>query len=693
MESRGKIEDADVLRRELADLEQRMAELLQSQTDQQEALFRISRVVEEMERPADLERLVKILDEELRRGGIDFQTLAIHRLLSEQPPVFESYEGRGEDRLSHQVETHKLIYRIWKGGETIHRPDMEADSVDLSPAEYDRICRRYGMRIRCMLEVPYSGGVLALMRVRAHAFTPCEMQFAEQICQILTMGVSRVEDLESVEASRLALQESEERFRRLADATFEGIIISEQGQILDVNRQLAQMSGYSAAEMVGRNFFELVAPGYRELVRERIAANYTEPYELIVLLKDGSQMPVEVQGRSVEHEERTVRVTAVRDISERKKVLEKQIHLERLSALGEMAQGVAHNFNNIMVGMLGYAQLIQLKTDDPKISEDAEQIVSSVDRAKELVQRINRAVKRENEAVVPLQLEAIVKEAIEATRPRWKDQAESRGIAVEVRADLEVVPPICATQARLNDILINLISNGLDALPKGGRIDIGTCRIGESVELWVRDDGVGMDEATRRRIFEPFFTTKADVGTGLGLSTVYNTVIQWNGSIQVDSAPGEGTTVAMHFPMYREGGREERAAEEGGDAVAGGRLLVVDDDEIVTDFLSDLLSEEHQVEAVADGQEALEQFARGRYQVALIDLSMPGMPGDQVVERMKRVDPDIVSVLITGWGLEPDDPRMACFDFVLIKPFSLSKVEDVITRALALRTTRGEEGR
>ena len=499
--------------------------------------------------------------------------------------------------------------------------------------------------------------------------------------------------LQSQTDQQEALQESEERFRRLADATFEGIIISEQGRTLDVNRQLTEMSGYSAAEMIGMNVFELIAPEYRELVRERIAANYMEPYELVVLCKDGTSMAVEVQGRSVEHGEHTVRVTVVRDISERKKVLEKEIHLERLSALGEMAQGVAHNFNNIMVGMLGYAQLIQMKTEDPKIQEDAAHIVSSVERAKELVQRINRAVKREDEAVAPLQLREVVKEAIEATRPRWKDQAESRGIAVEVRTDLEMVPPICATRARLYDMLINLIFNALDALPQGGRIDIGTRRIGELVELRVRDNGVGMDEDTRRRIFEPFFTTKADVGTGLGLSTVYNTVVQWNGIIEVDSAPGEGTTVAMRFPVYREGAGEERAAEKESDAATGVRLLVVDDDEIVIDFLRDLLSEEHQVEAVIDGRKALERFSRGRYQVAFIDLSMPELPGDQVAVRMKREVPDIVTVLITGWELEPDDSRLACFDFALIKPFSLSNVEDVIAQSLALRAARGGGGR
>ena len=684
MESRGNTEEAAVLRRKVAELERRMAELLQSQKDQQEALFRISRVVTEMKRPADLGRLVQILDEELRLAGLDFQTLAIHRLMSEQPPVFESYEAREEAGISHEVKTHELIYRIWKGGETIYRPDMEADSADLNSAEYDRLCRRYGMRIFCMLDVPYSGGVLALMKTRAHAFTPFEMRFVEQICQILTVGVSRVEDLETVEASRLALQESEERFRRLADATFEGIIISEQGRTLDVNRQLVEMSGYSAAEMIGMNAFELVAPEYRELVRERIAANYMEPYELVVVRKDGTPMAVEVQGRSVEYGERTVRVTVVRDISERKKVLEKEIHLERLSALGEMAQGVAHNFNNIMVGMLGYAQLIQLKTDDSKINEDAEHIINSVERAKTLVQRINRAVKKEDEKVVPLQLEAVVREAIDATRPRWKDQAESRGIAIEVRTDLEVVPSICATRTRLYDMLINLIFNALDALPGGGRIDIGTRRIGELVELRVRDDGVGMDEETRRRVFEPFFTTKADVGTGLGLSTVYNTVVQWNGSIEVDSAPGEGTTVVMRFPVHREG--------EESDVAGGGRLLVVDDDDIVIDFLRELLSKEHQVDAVIDGREALERFSRGRYQVALIDLSMPELPGDQVAERMKREDPEIVTVLITGWELEEDDPCMACFDFTLIKPFSLLNVEEVIAQSLALCAARGAGG-
>ena len=305
------------------------------------------------------------------------------------------------------------------------------------------------------------------------------------------------------------------------------------------------------------------------------------------------------------------------------------------------------------------------------------------------MQRLNLAVRSGSEKVAPVQVGSVIERAVEAARPRWKDEAESQGISIEVVTRLEETPPITANRTRLHDILINLIFNSVDAMSEGGTIFVEARDTDEMVELEVRDTGAGMDEETRRRVFEPFFTTKASVGTGLGLSGAYNTVIQWGGTIEVHSAPGEGTAVTMRFPAAEEV-KDERPERESGvvKAVSEGRILIVDDDEIVVAFLDDLLSIEHVVETVGSGREALDCFAPGRFEVALIDLGMPGMPGDQVARAMKEADGAIVTVLVTGWELEADDPRMVPFDFLLLKPFTFKAVEETVGQALDLQVRR-----
>ena len=286
----------------------------------------------------------------------------------------------------------------------------------------------------------------------------------------------------------------------------------------------------------------------------------------------------------------------------------------------------------------------------------------------------------------------MVQQAVQAARPRWKDEPEARGKIVEVVTQLEEVPPVRGTEAGLHDVLLNLLFNAVDAMLQGGTITIGVRQVEEAVELTVADTGIGMKEETRRRVFEPFFTTKMDVGTGLGLSTVYGTITSWGGEIEVESAPGEGTRFILRLPVSRQATAPvaERSEVRRG---RPGKLLIVEDDEGACQLLARLLIEDHEVATAHDGREALERFELGRYDVALIDLRISGTPGDQVAREMRQADPALVTVLITGWELKADDLRLARFDFRLQKPFDdLDRVEEVVARAIELHDRRVEEG-
>ena len=378
------------------------------------------------------------------------------------------------------------------------------------------------------------------------------------------------------------------------------------------------------------------------------------------------------------------------DITDRKRLEQEVIHLERMRVSGELAAGVSHNLNNMLTAVLGPAQLLLRKSDDPEIRRESEAILSAGQRARDLVMRLNQAVRVDREASLgPVSLNEQVHQVIQMSRPRWKDEPEARGVSIEVIAELGEIPDIRGNPAESDDAILNLIINAVDAMPEGGTITITTRAVGAGVQLAVSDTGTGMDEETLRRVFEPFFTTKMDIGSGLGLSTVHGTVARWGGTIQVDSTPGEGTTFTLYLPAETESATPEETPTAAPTPVRSGRLLIVEDAEEVCDLLDRLFSENHTVARARDGREALELFVPGQYDVALIDLGMPGLAGDQVAAEMKSADSCLTTILITGWPLAAADPRRSDFDFHLNKPFDdLDEVESVVAQAIGLHDSR-----
>jgi len=216
---------------------------------------------------------------------------------------------------------------------------------------------------------------------------------------------------------------------------------------------------------------------------------------------------------------------------------------------------------------------------------------------------------------------------------------------------------------------------------------VTTTKSEDRVVLTVSDDGIGMDEEVRRRVFEPFFTTKADVGTGLGLSTVYGQVTRWGGNIEVKSEPGRGTTFEIDLPVWN---GDVPPSTELQTITRRGRVL--EDEEMVRDVVGSVLGLKHEVQAEEDGEAALRALGDGSFDIVLIDLGMPNMPGGQVALMIREIDPRIVTVLMTGWSLADDDPRLMAFDLSIQKPFAdMAALLQVVDRAIQMRDQRSGE--
>ncbi len=551
--------------------------------------------------------------------------------------------------------------------------------------------RSLGIRSDIILPLISRGevvGTMSLASCEVGRYTEADLDFLQPLADQMAVLVDNARLYRDLSE---AYRDQKLIYDRVSDLIFL-IQIEADGvyRCVSVNRTYLEVTGLAEEDVVGKRVEEILpeaaaafATGkYREAIRKGDPIQYEESMDL-----PGGQVTVETTLTPVLDESGacTALLGVARNISERKQTEQEIIRLERLHALEDMARGVAHNFNNILVGVLGYAQLIEMQSQDPQDVENAREIVESALRAKDLVQRLNLSVGRGGESP-PHRLDSvneIVQEAIETTRPKWRDEVEARGISIEVDADLGDVPAIGGIQVGLHHIMVHLITNAVDAMPEGGKIEISTQGAGEMVMLRVKDGGIGMDEEKQTRIFEPFFTTKQDVGSGLGLSMVYRTVTGWGGRIEVESTPGEGTTFTVLLPVWK----EEMADEE--ETVAAGvgrrgRLLVVDDEMTVRQVLLKGLTE-HTLDTVSTGEEVFDRFEKERYDVALIDLGIPGMPGDEVARQIKQIDPRVVTVLISGWDLTAGDPRLEAFDFYVHKPFSLVEIQETVARAMARR--------
>jgi CheY-like chemotaxis protein/anti-sigma regulatory factor (Ser/Thr protein kinase) len=270
-------------------------------------------------------------------------------------------------------------------------------------------------------------------------------------------------------------------------------------------------------------------------------------------------------------------------------------------------------------------------------------------------------------------LREIVKETLEITRPRWKDEAQRRGQRIEVHTALEPLPVILGHSPEIREVLTNLIFNAVDAMPDGGTLTFTGTSTPEGAVLCVTDSGMGMTDEIRQRIFEPFFTTKGVRGSGLGLSVVYGIMERHGGHIEVTSSPGRGTTIALRFQVASEGKKSDRQAAPAF-VLRTRRILVIDDESMVRTTLAGLLRAlGHTVTEAEGGQAGLAALAANSVELVLTDLGMPEMTGWEVARAIKAQRPRLPVVLLTGWGeqaLEGSTDR-AAVDRILGKPVRL----------------------
>jgi signal transduction histidine kinase/ActR/RegA family two-component response regulator len=349
---------------------------------------------------------------------------------------------------------------------------------------------------------------------------------------------------------------------------------------------------------------------------------------------------------------------------------------EDLRTLGETVGGLAHNLNNSLAAILAYAEMM---LREPQAEGSRRRLTVMRDVALEAsltVRRLQESVSRQPQvAFGPVGLPAVIAEALEMTAPRWRDEAQRRGLVISAVQDLDPLPPVEGNAFELRDALLRLILNAVAAMPAGGALTIRAfSEESGGVVVEVRDTGVGMPEGVRRSVAERGRDLRPGPDSRHGLTHVHDIVERHGGTLVIESEPGKGTTVRMRLHASRFqiippfAGGPERSLAAGPVA----RVLLVDDDPRLVSVLSDMLQAEgHQVTAATNGAEALVLFDPGAHDVVITDLGMPRMNGWEVAERVKARSPGTAVFILTGWGEGVSAHESSQFvDRVIAKPVS-----------------------
>jgi CheY-like chemotaxis protein/nitrogen-specific signal transduction histidine kinase len=374
------------------------------------------------------------------------------------------------------------------------------------------------------------------------------------------------------------------------------------------------------------------------------------------------------------------------DITEQKQERDRAARADKLRALGQLASGVAHDFNNSLAAILGRAQLILRRVKDEELIRSLGIIVTAAEDAASTVRRIQTFARKSLATEMELlDVSALLRDAVEITRTRWQNEARAAGRSVEVTLNAVDGSLTRGNASELREVFVNLIVNAVDAMPRGGKLTICCRRKADRLHLRFADTGTGMEEEVRERIFEPFYTTKGVHGTGLGLAVSYGIVERHHGMISVTSESGEGTTFHIDLPLAEMSASSAIEAEMTMQT-SSLSVLVVDDEEVVRETLAEMLTDlDHKVVTADSGRDAVEKVTSDDFDLVFTDLAMPEMDGWETAREIRKQKPQLPVVLVTGYGatVQPPSGEVDLVAGIIGKPFDFDQVTGTIARVVA----------
>jgi PAS domain S-box-containing protein len=464
-----------------------------------------------------------------------------------------------------------------------------------------------------------------------------------------------------------ALRQSEERYRTSLQEMDEGYYeVDLAGNYTFVNDVICNRLGYSRDKLMGMNYkvytleedIKTVYKVYNEVYRTGRPRRW---FPAVNVAKDGTRIFIENSILPIRNSDgQIIGFRGIsRDVTERKRMEQERLQLEqkaqfasRLASIGEMASGIAHEINNPLTGVIGYAQLLLQEDLPDSVRKDLEIINDGAKRVANVIQRLLAFARQSKPQRTYVNINEVVATTLELRG--YHLQTSNIEVTTELTPDL---PLTVADAGQLQQVFLNLIVNAETEmkLARGsGKLTVKTQQVDDVLRISFKDDGPGIAEENLEKIFDPFFTTRqVGQGTGLGLSVCYGIVSQHGGRIYAESKPGKGAIFVVELPMLTEDKQLQLPEPEVNEQRkrSGVRILVVDDERVVREFVSKALTEEgHQVETVDNAEDALKMVKNKKYRIILLDVKMPGMSGIELYKRFQKMDPALARsvVFVTG---------------------------------------------
>ena len=503
-----------------------------------------------------------------------------------------------------------------------------------------------------------------------------------------------------------ALKQSENKFRSYVEYAPDGIfVVNESGVITDVNTAACKMIGFSRKDFIGTSAMKCVysddatiASLHADSLRKHGKASDVIRF----VTKNDAIRSWLVNSVRLENEKSLIFAS---DITEQQQYELQLNQYEKMEAVGQLASGMAHDFNNQLTGIMGFAQLLnyELEKDNSNIlASYAQNIIYALFHASDLSRQLLNFSRRENLLTIPVDLHGTIDEVVNLLM-----HSISKNIKIEKRLGANI-STIIGDPGLLQSVFLNLGLNARDAMPDGGKLIFATQVVdldskffkdpanimapGPYLSIDVMDTGIGMDEKTVNRIFEPFYTTKKkSKGTGMGLAVVYSTIKNFKGFISVSSVPNQGTTFHIYFPIIGKGKVKEYDLNDLKPVPGQEHILFIDDENIICQIVPMMLENlGYQVSICKNGFEAVD-FYNNNWQTIdlfILDVMMPEMSGKEAFDAMHEINPDIIVLISTGLSHEGDVQKMiqAGAKGVLKKPFNVGQISQKIHEVLSERT-------
>ena len=460
---------------------------------------------------------------------------------------------------------------------------------------------------------------------------------------------------------------SESTMKIMLDSMQNGVMtLSSEGDVLSFNRSAQSIFGYSLGEVVDRNVDMLLPEESRHehklLIKDHYENMLSVPKEIDAQHKDGRIFPLLLMISEFHVGDDKNFIVSCVDMTQQKQMDEQVRRSQRIDALGKLTGGIAHDYNNLLGVMIGYAELMEkMAMGNDRLADYCQQIIKAGKRGSQLTQKLLSFSRPQLEQAGQVDVNQLIEESREVLE---------KTLTVRIKIDMslgESIWPVWLDSGELENALLNLAINAMHAMPEGGGLYISTENLhlamaqsvlvnlpeGDYVKITLSDTGCGMDAETLQQVFDPFFTTKGDKGTGLGLSQVYTFVSHQNGAVYIDSILGQGTTVSLYFPRYE--GEAVCVQDKDADIVAvdmsvTANILVVDDEPALCLFVAEVLEGYgYTVLRAANAEDALACLAVEKIDLVISDVLMPGMDGYQLAKKIKDLYPHIKIQLMSGY--------------------------------------------